>query len=101
MGRINQIKIPVDFADSKLIKLTKLSELEDAYHPNNIEEGFSIEGRFIHKPIVGNSFYLAVENAVAGMIVHSAFRTSMVKEILDDNTFKTMNSVYSWVEVEE
>ncbi len=64
------------------IRLTKLKELPDAEHPNNIEEGFEKIGEFIGKPEVGEAFWLGMN-----------WRTSPVTELLEDNTFKTLNSI--------
>lgn len=70
------------------IKLTKLDELPDAIHQNNIETGYTVTGPFYGKPEVGKCFW-----------VGGWFRTSFVKEIIDENTFKTCNSIYRWEEV--
>lgn len=70
------------------IKITKIRELENALHPNNIEVGSErikeMPDELFRRPQVGLPFY-------AGM-----FRTSVVQEIIDNNTFKTHNSVYRW-----
>jgi len=70
------------------IKLTKLKEVDDSTVPNNIEEGHIHEGYTYRKgfkePTVGSAFYLL------------DFHTSVVTEIIDDNTFKTLNSIYKW-----
>ena len=75
-----------------IIKLTKLQELPDARHPNNIEIGFEKK--------------LYVEDAVEPMIgvrfpPMSYCSTSVVTEIIDENTFKTRNSVYKWEVLDE
>jgi hypothetical protein len=75
--------------DFMTIKLTKLKELEDALHPNNIEEG-NITIRNIHKdfftpPTLGERFYIG-----------GGYSTSGVQEILSENTFRTYNSIYHW-----
>lgn len=67
------------------VKLVKLKELEDARHPNNIQEGFEKIGlRQNGPPRVGNRFW--VDN----------FSTSPVQEIIDDRTFRTLNSIYQY-----
>lgn len=66
------------------IKLTKLKELPDALHPNNIEEGFEKIGKMSQPPEVGHPFW--IDN----------FRTSTVQNIIDENTFETYNSIYHW-----
>jgi hypothetical protein len=67
------------------IKLEKLNELPNAEHPNNINIGYIKEGEFISYPKVGESFW-----------VGHYWRTSTVKEIIDNNTFKTCNSIYTY-----
>lgn len=67
------------------IKLTKLKELPDARHPNNIVVGFEVEGELISPPKAGSCFYVGWK-----------WRTSIVKEIIDEHTFRTMNSIYKW-----
>ena len=68
----------------KGVRLTKLKEAENPTHPNNIKEGFAREGEFVESPVVGEPFYIG------------NFITSKVTEILSDNTFKTLNSIYRW-----
>lgn len=65
------------------IRLIKIKEIPDAMHPNNIDEGFSMDGKMWDTPKIGDCFY-----------VGDNFRTSYVKEIIDENTFKTCNSIY-------
>lgn len=71
------------------IRLTKISELPDAIWKMNIEEGFVKEGELVAEPKVGEPFY-----------VGNGWRTSYVKEIIDQNTFKTCNSIYRWQIIE-
>jgi len=70
------------------VKLTKLSEAPQPRHPNNIEVGFvrvfNVPQDFFRPPTVGERFNLY------------GFSTSVVQEILDDNTFRTFNSIYKW-----
>jgi hypothetical protein len=65
------------------ITLTKIKELEDATHPFNIEEGYSRRGELISEPEIGQRFYVGWN-----------WSTSPVREIIDENTFKTLNSIY-------
>lgn len=65
------------------IKITKLKEAENPHHPNNIVVGFEITGKMLRPLAVGESFYVGY-----------GWATSVVKEILPDNVFKTMNSIY-------
>ncbi len=39
------------------IKLTKIKEIDDAIHPNNIQEGETFEGEFFEQPKVGECFW--------------------------------------------
>lgn len=71
------------------IKLEKLKELPDALHPNNIEVGYAIEGCFVEEPKVDECFWIG-----------DFYWTSLVKEIIDENTFKTCNSVYRWTKID-
>ena len=68
-----------------IIRLEKLTELPDAKHPNNKEVGYTKEGTFIEAPKVGETFLVGMQ-----------FQTSIVNEIIDKNTFKTLNSTYKW-----
>lgn len=78
------------------IKITKLKEVENPRHPNNIEEGYTRVGTFINPPEIGQRFGLS------GRSFGDYWSTSPVQEIIDENTFRTLNSVYRWeVFVEE
>lgn len=76
------------------IRITKLEERSDATHPNNIEVGYVREScchlDSFEKPIVNNRFY-----------IDYFWSTSIVTEILSDNTFKTLNSIYKWELIEQ
>jgi hypothetical protein len=74
----------------KLVKLTKIAEAPDPTHPNNIPVGEEVVGRFISEPKIGEPFYVPYVNRF------SARQTSTVLEIIDDNTFRTYNSIYRW-----
>lgn len=71
------------------IKLTKLKELPNALHPNNIEVGWSKEfempTEYWREPIVGQRFHAS-----------TSWSTSGVQEIINDNTFRTYSSIYQW-----
>jgi hypothetical protein len=75
------------------VKLVKLKELPDAVHPNNIIEGYEtvreVNPDLFEKPQLGERFNVGW------------FSTSLVQEILDDNTFRTYNSIYYWEILEE
>ena len=70
------------------VKLTKLAELEDALHPNNIETGYKaileVDEKYFEEPQIGRRFNVG------------SFSTSGVQEIIDKNTFKTYSSIYRW-----
>jgi len=71
------------------VRLTKINEKEKSTD-SSIDVGVSVEGVieegsvFPKKPTVGRPFVI------------STYRTSMVKEILSENTFRTHNSVYKF-----
>lgn len=69
--------------------LEKISELPDAMHPNNIEVGRVVVGDLFADPQVGKCFWVGW------------FRTSIVKEIIDENTFRTCNSIYRLTKKDE
>jgi hypothetical protein len=71
--------------ENRKIRIVKLKEVENAKHPNNIKEGFAIEGEYIDSPCVGGVFW-----------VGNFWRTSIVQEVLDDNKFRTLNSIYQF-----
>lgn len=70
-----------------VVKITKLEELESPIHHNNIMVGFERIGTIINLPKVGECFWV------------DSFRTSTVKEIINENTFKTCNSIYTFSEI--
>lgn len=83
----------------KLVKLTKVSAINytEGNHPNGINEGYETEGRL-----------MILEVGVSAQIVEndrglypSIFITSVVEEIIDDNTFRTKNSIYKLKEIPE
>ncbi len=78
------------------IKLTKLKMGADNRFPPTSAgiplAGASWEGEQsaeCPEPVVGRPFII------------STFKTSLVQEILSDNTFSTMNSVYKWEVIQE
>ena len=72
------------------IKLEKLEELPNAKHPNNKEVGYIKIGEFVKEPVIGESFWVGRD-----------WRTSPVTEIINKNIFKTLNSIYKWIEIIE
>ena len=79
------IKITIDNTKDKIVRIIKLKELEDAYHPNNIEEGYERIAGFVDVPILGERFWLA-----------DGWSTSGVQEIINPSTFRRYNSIYKW-----
>ena len=80
------------------IRIKKLSELPNALYPNNIEVDyekiFNLKSDLLFEaPKVGEAFLLFDGD--------NYFRSSVVKEIIDENTFKTMNSIYRWEKLDE
>lgn len=71
------------------VKITKLREADNPLHPNNIDTGYETVGNFIAVPKVGESFLIS--RGLGGY-----FCTSTVQEIIDDNTFRTHNSIYRY-----
>ena len=71
----------------KRIKLTKIEELKDALHPNNIPVSFEKIGYMEEEPTIGRRFYMSTG-------VWDNFSTSGVVELLEDNKFKTYSSIY-------
>lgn len=71
--------------ENKQIRLTKLKEVENPRHPNNIPEGEVHEGIYLNDPVIGERFYCGW-----------GWSTSKVVEVIDSNTFKTLNSIYKW-----
>lgn len=73
------------------VKLTKLTELPDALHPNNIPEGAVHKGWMRTKPTLNERFYVYSEG-------YTNFSTSGVQEIISEDetqiTFKTYSSIY-------
>ena len=75
------------------IKITKLKELPNAVHPHNIGEGFSLIGNipnsYFKIPTIGERFGI-------GLTTQGFWSTSGVREIIDEFTFKTYNSIYKY-----
>lgn len=74
-----------------LVKLQKLSDDKfNGKHPNEIYKNHTVYGEIYNGLEVGNSLQLT---GVTGDS-RGFFYTSTVKEIIDENTFKTKNSTY-------
>lgn len=66
-----------------MVTIEKITELENATHPENIAVGFTLSGRMAAEPKLFTRFR-----------VGPTWSTSVVTEIIDENTFKTLNSIY-------
>jgi len=69
----------------KRIKLTKIEELKDALHPNNIPVNKEYIGEMLEEPTIGHRF---------NVYGYDGCSTSGVVELLEDNKFKTYSSIY-------
>jgi hypothetical protein len=69
----------------KNIQITKIDAVryKDG-HPMGVDTGFTSQGTALNDIIVGDFFYME----------KGLFRSSPVTEIIDENTFKTRNSIY-------
>lgn len=87
------------------VKLTKVSELSDAMHPNNIPTGDTRIGYVrseLLAPMIGIRYGLesVIEKNGESQSPNHWFMTSEVTEIIESNTFnktiqfKTLNSIY-------
>ena len=73
------------------IRITKVTELNNALVPNNISEGSVHTGEMSQIPTIGERFTIYGEQ--------NFFSTSVVQSIIDSNTFKTCNSIYRWEKI--
>lgn len=75
-----------------IVKVVKLTDDRfDGKHPNGIGVGFEIKGQLVTNIEVGSPLFI-------NHCTHSQyewFHTSVITEIIDENTFKTLNSTYS------
>lgn len=71
------------------IRIQKLQEAPNPTFPNNIPVGFdqtmTLKGRAFEPPTVGERFWPG-----------DWWSTSTVREIIDEKTFRTSNSIYQW-----
>lgn len=77
------------------MKLVKIEELPNAEYPNNKPVGYTVIGDKISELKVGECFYIMNTKRF-----NSGMRTSIVQEIIDENTFKTCNSIYKIIKDE-
>jgi len=81
----------------KPVKLVKLEELKDAQTPNNKDVGYFKEGLLLQEPKVGEEFLLWMEFGESKIPI---WHTSLVTEILSEDTFKTKNSIYKIIPID-
>lgn len=82
-----------------LVKITKIKDLRfKGRHPNYINEGSIHIGVWVRNPKVNERFFIDYYNF---QYHNRGFITSLVEEILDENTFKTTNSIYQWELISE
>ena len=83
---------------AKLIKAQSLQTKEEQ-HYITVKEGDIIDGFFLNWPLVGTSFriYKNIDNIASPIPII----TTEVKEIIDDRTFRTKNSIYKIVTLED
>lgn len=74
---------------STKIKLTKLSEHETS-SSSSLDVNCSVEGT-----VPDNSVFPKVPTPGRPFVMDT-YRTSLVKQTFEDNTFKTRNAVYKW-----
>lgn len=78
-----------NFAKLKKIKSHNISE--------RYQDGHLFIGWFYTRPNIGSRFYFTINNDSDGSLVS----TSTVVEIIDQNTFRTENSTYHLITIEE
>jgi hypothetical protein len=84
MSKIEEIKI--NLSDFRLATLEKITDDKfNGAHPNGVNVGRKSYGIVVQEPIVGQS-------CVVGDLI-----TSIVIEVVDKNSFKTLNSTYKIV----
>lgn len=69
-----------------------------------VNKGDILTGYFFYWPVVGKSFIIYTclsENIYKSPIPVTPIYTTEVKEIIDDRTFKTKNSIYKIVTLED
>lgn len=97
MSKLEQDKYNVHFFEAKEQKEAKdqkylLEKVSDdmfgGAHPNGIDKGHMIVGFFDEVPTVGENFTIKGDRFGRYLI------TSVVEEIIDEETFKTVNSTY-------
>ena len=73
----------------KQVIIRKVSDSETAENQSPIVDGDTYNGIFYKEPTVGECFVISRSGG-------KYFKTSTVREILSENTFRTKNSIYQW-----
>lgn len=77
---------------AKIVTIKKIGENKKIPAPY-MSIGQERKGVFVGEPKVGESFEIW---ALSNKPHERGMYTSLVQEILDENTFKTVNSIYFW-----
>ncbi len=84
---------------SKLIKLESISDLpEDKIY---VKEGDILNGVFEKWPEVGKNFVFIIRPELSRFSGKLPINTSVVEELIDDRTFRTRNSIYKIVTLDD
>lgn len=76
------------------VRVKKLSDDKyNGFHPNGIDEGYTEQGIVQEDLEVGKRFHISR--------LGRYLLTSEVTEIIDENTFKTKNSTYNVISINE
>ncbi|MCK9429572.1 MAG: hypothetical protein M0R17_06170 [Candidatus Omnitrophica bacterium] len=75
------------------IRIQKIKEVEKPVHPNNISVGY-IREMFVDEkslpPTVNERFPR-----------NTPWSTSIVQEVINEHTFRTLNSIYTWEVIDD
>lgn len=82
----------------KLVRLTKIGEVDKPLHPHNIMIGQVYEGTMEKEPTLNERFNL---NPISTRPGQRGISTSGVLKILSEDTFETYSSVYKWEVIDE
>lgn len=83
MSKFGQAEIGLKLNNFPIVKITKIKDTKfDGNHPNEINEGYTKQGILYNPPKVGESVRVG------------SLLTSTVTEIINNDLFKTENSVY-------
>lgn len=99
MSKIEQKKYNVDIVEKQPLyqirKVVDNYEEKGSYHPNGIDNGYTVKGIFETLPTIGKRF------VIRGRHYSEYLDTSPVTEIVSDTIFKTKNSTYELTKLDE